>query len=137
MMVKALPFACLLAVALGAVPMDMRGPGDEECHASVVNTCDMSSTHCVQIKYYLAPWEYTDSTDDKAREKGVVCMCKRGYSPDPENEVRGGLYTSEFLTRSDTLFSSLSFILAPIINQLIRRWAAASALRTRTAMRVT
>jgi hypothetical protein len=79
-----LPFVCLLALTNAAMPMDMRGPGDEECVDGVTNPCDPSSTHCVQIKYYLAKWEYTDS--EEADGKGVVCMCKRGYTPDPDDE---------------------------------------------------
>lgn len=84
-----LPIVCLLAVTYAAVPMDMRGPGDEMCSGSVHNPCDESSTHCVQIKYYLAAWEY-DEPDVEAdkHKKAIVCMCKRGYTPDPNDEMK-------------------------------------------------
>jgi hypothetical protein len=67
--------------------MDMRGPGDEECSADIDSGCDTATTHCVQIKYYLAPWEQDDPENEAdTHEKGTVCMCKRGYTPDPDDE---------------------------------------------------
>lgn len=82
-----LSLACLIAVAYAAVPMDMRGPGDENCAPDIENSCDPASTHCVQIKYYLAAWEFDepDAQADK-HKRAVVCMCKRGYTPSPDDE---------------------------------------------------